>query len=191
MPTSPAHDYVGEVFGEFWVAAYVGRGLWLCVCSCGSERKISSTDLRKGRWKSCGCKLAAHVSAGKAKHGHAPDAGASPTYGSWRAMWQRCTNPGDKRWHRYGGRGITVCERWRQFDNFLHDMGERPEGKTIDRKNNDMGYSPDNCRWATAKEQAKDNYRKRAKEQAMADTPLEEWARQRDGETGGDEARPQ
>lgn len=80
----------------------------------------------------------------------------SPTYGSWRAMLKRCTNPKHPAYASYGGRGITVCERWlHSFQNFLEDMGERPAGKTLDRKNNDLGYSPANCRWATWNEQAR------------------------------------
>lgn len=89
----------------------------------------------------------------KRTHG-ATVGGFSPEFESWRAMMERCTNPNHKRWHRYGGRGITVCERWRNFANFLADMGPRPEGRTLDRyPNGDGNYEPGNCRWATVKEQ--------------------------------------
>jgi hypothetical protein len=86
-------------------------------------------------------------------HGHARGIKQSPTYISWCSMKQRCLDPNRKDYHYYGGRGIKVCERWHKFENFLKDMGERPEGKTLDRKNNDGNYIPDNCQWATSKEQ--------------------------------------
>jgi hypothetical protein len=87
------------------------------------------------------------------KHGHTTGK-FSATYHSWASMIQRCTNPKRFYYHRYGGRGITVCKRWAKFENFLKDMGERPEGTTLDRKNNDGNYTPANCRWATKEQQA-------------------------------------
>lgn len=86
-------------------------------------------------------------------HGHAPHGKSSKTYSVWSAMKDRCSNPNNPAFHNYGGRGIRVCERWLSFANFLEDMGEKPEGFSIDRKNNDGDYEPGNCRWATKQEQ--------------------------------------
>jgi hypothetical protein len=83
----------------------------------------------------------------------------TPIHKVWSMMLQRCGNPKHNRFHRYGGRGITVCDRWRSFQNFFEDMGARPPGMTLDRRDNDRGYEPGNCRWATRKEQSK-NQRK-------------------------------
>jgi len=94
-------------------------------------------------------------------HGHASSTGKSPTYRTWKAMMGRCFREGDANWHRYGGRGITACERWRTFANFLADMGERPKGLTLDRIDNDGNYEPDNCRWATRMQQGRNNSRNR------------------------------
>lgn len=104
------------------------------------------------------------------KHGHTSDRGVyerSPTYNSWRSMKERCYRPAHRWFHRYGGRGITVCERWlgkQGFSNFLVDMGERPAGMSLDRVDNDKGYSPDNCKWSTATEQNNNQHRGKRKQ---------------------------
>lgn len=89
------------------------------------------------------------------KHGHRNSDTRTPTYNSWRAMRARCTNTKYKSYHRYGGRGIKVSTRWEKFDNFLADMGERPEGMTLDRINVDGDYCTENCRWADLETQTK------------------------------------
>lgn len=140
------------------VQANVGRtadkhviGLYVCVC--GAETRAIQSRVRNGYTKSCGC-LAREVSSQKATtHGMR----GSREYTSWRAMLSRCTNPQDKDYPRWGGKGITVCEAWRSsFDAFFRDMGRRPVGTTIDRYPDLHGnYEPGNCRWATPAQQAR------------------------------------
>src|SRR4051812_44360766 len=111
--------------------------LRLCECGCGRAAPVAArTDVRKGHVKGQPVRFIQGHNGGGKRHGHAAHATRSPTYKTWRAMWQRCTMPGAY-WARYGGRGIVVCERWRDFALFLEDMGERPEGKTLDRIDND------------------------------------------------------
>jgi hypothetical protein len=120
--------------------------LWLCRCDCGAKATIRSGNLRSGNSMSCGCMRGAPT------HRHSR---RTPTYQTWDAMIQRCTNPNTIGYKYYGARGITVCKRWRKFENFLADMGERPPKHTIDRINNKHGYSPRNCQWATRTQQDK------------------------------------
>ena len=125
-----------------------GSAKWLCVCDCGTEKVIFAQSIKYGKSLSCGCLL--RIRKATAKHGLS----STKQYKAWAGIIQRCTNPKNHKWHRYGGRGITVCDRWRTYDNFLSDMGERPAGLSVDRIDNDGNYEPANCRWSTPKEQS-------------------------------------
>ena len=141
-------DLTGKRFGRLTVVKYVDNdkhrnSRWLCLCDCGKEKIIIGQSLKSGATKSCGC---SHI-----KHGHSKNGKVSKTYASWTHMIQRCIDSNYTNYHNYGGRGIKVCKRWREFKNFLEDMGEAPEGHQIDRTNNDGNYCKSNCRWVTSK----------------------------------------
>lgn len=129
-----------------------GRSAWLCRCDCGELKAIRKSYLRRCAVKSCGClKSDVMRAVGRASKTHGKT--KTSEYRSWADMLSRCNNENHRAWKYYGGRGISVCERWRKFENFFDDMGERPVGCSIDRINNDGDYCPSNCRWATAGEQ--------------------------------------
>lgn len=113
----------------------------------------------------------------KIRHGHAAGGSETPTYKSWMNMMTRVRNPNRAKWHRYGGRGITVCDRWLVFENFLSDMGERPEGRSLDRINNNGNYEPGNCRWATPREQRLNSRRTLIITFKDESLPISEWAK--------------
>ena len=118
---------------------------WFFRCDCGNEKVIKVGNVKSGGTKSCGC-----LGVGKKiKHGMA----GTKIYNIWKSMRQRCFNKNHKQYKDWGGRGIMICKEWLKFENFYRDMGNRPEGKSLDRINNDGNYCKENCRWATRKEQ--------------------------------------
>jgi hypothetical protein len=136
------------------------EAVWVCRCDCGKEHLVATGNFVRGHAWSCGCTPSPNRVASATKHGHNKGGARSPTYYSWSAMRDRCLLTTHAHYDSYGGRGISICDRWRKFENFLADMGERPEGKTLDRINNDGNYEPSNCRWATAKEQRANRLRR-------------------------------
>jgi len=126
------------------------RSHWLCQCDCGNKVIVSGHSLSKayngkGGAGSCGCALGRTIKHGKC---------GSTEYRIWHMMLQRCTNANNGKFKNYGGRGITVCEKWQDFKGFYADMGDRPEGMTLDRIDNEKGYFKANCRWASRKQQS-------------------------------------
>lgn len=154
---------IGDRFGRVTVigqAPPVGdrsRRAWLLRCDCGHREPWSVLDdnLKRDRIHSCGCFRREFSATQHRTHGQAGKGRRSPEYTVWALMIQRCEDVNVLCYPRYGGRGITVCQRWRDsFEDFLADMGPRPAGLTIERVDNDKGYEPGNCVWATPMEQA-------------------------------------
>ena len=169
----------GQVFGRLTVISRdIKRGkiwYWICRCECGTKKAIRSDCLRDGASKSCGCLRHELHLAKITTHGGK----GSLAYGSWMSMRRRCLDASSKDFFRYGGNGVTVCERWKEFANFLADMGERPSRKhTLDRfPNNEGNYEPGNCRWATWPEQQSNKRTNHIVECGGMSLTLAEWSK--------------
>lgn len=130
---------------------------WECRCVCGKTMLAGATVLRSGNIKSCGCMTKEILRSARTTHGYSKpeNSGEFPTYKTWLSMRRRCEYKKHKSYADYGGRGIKVCDRWQLFENFLADMGRRPDGLTLGRVDNAKGYEPGNCRWETPKQQCR------------------------------------
>lgn len=164
-----APSLVGQRFGRITVISQepslkysnCTRARWLCECICGTRTIVFTVNLKNGGTRSCGC-LSREVKAKVHKiHGDCSGGRPMPEHDAWGSMIQRCHNTKDHRYKNYGGRGITVCRRWRRsYISFLSDVGRRPSQKhSIDRRDNSLGYTPSNVRWATNKEQCRNTRR--------------------------------
>lgn len=179
-----AMDLLSQRFGRLIVIEREGndksgKTIWKCVCDCGQTTSVQGSSLKSGTIQSCGClgreKLLEYGKTAAVIH----DMSRSSIYAIWTNIVDRCYNEKNPNYHRYGGRGITMCDEWRNsFEAFYHDMGERPSvNYSIDRRDNDKGYCKDNCRWATSQEQAANRQRSLYFEYKGERKLLIEWCR--------------
>lgn len=170
-------DLTGHRYNRWSVESYAKywheRHYWNCVCKCGNTALVSTGNLRSGTSKSCGCLMRELASSSNITHGMVN----SREWKAWSLMKTRCSNPHRPRADRYIGRGIRVCDRWlHSFENFYADMGKCPKGHALDRIDNDGDYSPENCRWATMTQQARNKSCNRLIEYQGETKCMQEWS---------------
>jgi hypothetical protein len=151
----------GQQFGRLSIQKFLrmqkGKSIWQARCGCGTVIEAVAGELLRGATKSCGCLARELISDFRTSHGMTKSA----TYASWSAMHSRTSDTESTGYQNYGGRGISVCPEWSNFEIFLSDMGERPEGRSLDRKDTDKGYSKTNCQWSTPRQQANNRRKNR------------------------------
>lgn len=184
MKTVPPSDSVrnrklnltGQRFGRLVVLTSDrtrrGTSAWRCRCDCGNETVVATGNLRNGNTSSCGCLRLERLRDKITTHGMVK----TRTYVAWQNMRKRCEDPSNRYWPDYGGRGIRVCERWSSFEAFLADMGECPDGLTIDRIDVDGDYESSNCRWATQQQQQRNKRNTRYLTYQQKTQSLADWA---------------
>lgn len=198
---SALKDLTGQCFGKLTVVSRapnrlipsgvrkISRVMWLCACSCGSGKDVlaATGSLVGGNTQSCGCKRLDTLAADQG----ARDISKHPLYARWAGMIQRCTNHNHIGYENYGGRGVVVCERWRNsFLDFLKDMGDMPgRGYSIERKENDGNYEPGNCVWATKGEQSRNTCRNRWIEIGGVTLTVRDWEKERGFKRGAIQRR--
>lgn len=170
-------DLTGQKFGRLTVLEYdPKRARWICLCECGKKTWVLPPSLKRGFTKSCGCLKSDLARIAHFKHGKAK----SKIFNIWSHIRRRCFNPNTKYYEHYGGRGINVCERWMNFENFYADMGDPPEGEgriSLDRIDNNGNYEPGNCRWANQKMQSDNKRTTRFFEYQGEKHTLRDWAK--------------
>jgi hypothetical protein len=176
--------FVGARVGSWTLIEYFKsvngrRGRFLCRCDCGTEKTVDKLALSWGLSQSCGCQKPRLISERICGHGHTTERRRSRTHRAWSGMKNRCYNANDRTFTRYGARGVSVCQEWREsFEAFLRDMGEHPgKGYSLDRIDSAGHYTPDNCRWATAREQCNNRRVTRFLTYKGETMPLADWAR--------------
>ncbi len=180
---SRAIPMLGRIFGRLSVVATAPRNRfnqiqWTCNCQCGTQGiVVNGVQLRDGKSQSCGCLSTERIARLNLRHGKASGGTISPELTAWYNMMGRCSDPADKAYKRYGGRGIRVCSRWLNVDNFLVDMGPRPSVRhSVDRIDPNGDYEPSNCRWATPKVQQNNRTNNRRILWQGQEKTLSEWS---------------